>query len=102
MVASDELRERQMGFVLKTNHASNIPDIEICPVFKIAPEEIIAHKNSPVAGKHMPLLTTKWDLQSLNDFIEAKEACWHRDGLGHLRNRVQCRMANLNMALDCF
>jgi len=31
----------------------------------------------------MPLLTFKWDHDTVTKFIAAKEGCWRRDGLGH-------------------
>jgi len=49
----------------------------------IPPEQILAHMNDSRVAEHMPLLTTKWDLRSVADFVAAKEACWRRDGLGH-------------------
>lgn len=45
--------------------------------------EIIAHMSDDRVAKHMPLLTFKWDDAALAKFIEAKEECWHRGGLGH-------------------
>ncbi len=45
--------------------------------------EIISHMSDPRVAEHMPLLTFKWDQDALVKFIEAKEECWHRDGLGH-------------------
>ncbi|MCI5078044.1 GNAT family N-acetyltransferase [Oricola sp.] len=46
-------------------------------------EEIIAHMSDPRVAEHMPLLTGAWDRAACDAFIEAKEACWRRDGLGH-------------------
>ena len=54
---------------------SRLPDISAT--------EIIEHMSDARVAKHMPLLTFKWDHAALAKFIEAKEACWHRDGLGH-------------------
>lgn len=45
--------------------------------------EIIAHMSDPRVARHMPLLTFTWDRARLAEFVAAKEACWHRDGLGH-------------------
>ncbi len=45
--------------------------------------EIIAHMSDTRVAEHMPLLTFDWDETACADFIAAKEACWHRDGLGH-------------------
>lgn len=49
----------------------------------ISSDEIIAHMSDPRVAQHMPLLTFKWDKDALTKFVAAKEACWHRDGLGH-------------------
>ncbi len=49
----------------------------------IPPETIIAHMSDPRVAAHMPLLTFEWDRQRLAAFVAAKEAFWHRDGLGH-------------------
>lgn len=45
--------------------------------------EIIAHMSDARVAKHMPLLNFEWDEAALAKFIEAKETCWRRDGLGH-------------------
>jgi hypothetical protein len=50
---------------------------------EIATEVIIAHMSDPRVAQHMPLLTFKWDHAAVAKFVAAKEACWHRDGLGH-------------------
>lgn len=39
--------------------------------------------SNPRVAVHMPLLTDQWDYGTVRDFVAAKEACWHRDGLGH-------------------
>ena len=31
----------------------------------------------------MPLLTLEWDIDTAREFVETKEQCWARDGLGH-------------------
>jgi len=49
----------------------------------IAPDEIIAHMSDARVAEHMPLLTFKWDQESLAKFVSAKEEYWNRDGLGH-------------------
>lgn len=49
----------------------------------ISPDEILAHMSDPRVADHMPLLTFNWDHATVTKFIAAKEACWHRDGLGH-------------------
>lgn len=50
---------------------------------EISPEEIIMHMSDSPVAEHMPLLTCKWDRNTLDDFVKAKEECWRRDGLGH-------------------
>ena len=49
----------------------------------VPPQEILAHMSDPRIAEHMPLLTDRWDLKRVNEFVAAKEACWQRDGLGH-------------------
>ncbi len=34
-------------------------------------------------AEHMPLLTSKWDRNTVTEFVAIKEECWRRDGLGH-------------------
>lgn len=45
--------------------------------------DIQAHMRHPRLAEHMPLLTGRWDLDQCEALVEAKEACWARDGLGH-------------------
>lgn len=49
----------------------------------VSPGEIIAHMSDPRVAEHMPLLTRRFDRTAFDAFVAAKEACWHRDGLGH-------------------
>jgi len=49
----------------------------------IPPGEIIAHMSDPRVAEHMPMLTFQWDHDAVTRFVAVKEACWHRDGLGH-------------------
>lgn len=39
--------------------------------------------SDPRVAAHLPLLQGDWDRQSTLEFVEAKEAHWARDGLGH-------------------
>ncbi|MEM7315385.1 MAG: GNAT family N-acetyltransferase [Planctomycetota bacterium] len=50
---------------------------------RIQPDEIIAHMSDPRVAEHMPLLKNEWDEAAVSKFVADKEACWHRDGLGH-------------------
>lgn len=50
---------------------------------EIPPEQLMAHMSDPRVAAHMPLLTFAWDRKALDALIAAKEAYWHRDGLGH-------------------
>lgn len=45
--------------------------------------EITRHMSDPRVAEHMPLLQAPWTEDSSRAFVDAKEACWHRDGLGH-------------------
>ncbi|USG60572.1 GNAT family N-acetyltransferase [Sneathiella marina] len=49
----------------------------------IDPGLIIAHMSDPRVAKHMPLLTGDWSEATVAEFIDKKEECWRRDGLGH-------------------
>ena len=49
----------------------------------ISPDEIIAHMSDARVAEHMPLLTFKWDRNTVAEFVAAKEKHWRRDGLGH-------------------
>lgn len=65
---------------MKNNSGRNIT-FERLP--GISPEAILAHMSDPRVAEHMPLLTFKWDLDTVAGFVAAKEECWRRDGLGH-------------------
>lgn len=58
-------------------------DIAFTRLTEIAPAEIAAHMSDPRVAEHMPLLTGAWDLKAVAGFVDHKEACWARDGLGH-------------------
>ncbi|WP_428645062.1 GNAT family N-acetyltransferase [Roseibium sp.] len=58
-------------------------DITFARLTAISPDELVAHMSDPRVGEHMPLLTMTWDRETARTFVEAKEACWSRDGLGH-------------------
>ncbi len=45
--------------------------------------ELAAHMSDPRLRAHMPLLTGPWGEVEARAFVDAKEACWARDGLGH-------------------
>ena len=44
---------------------------------------LIDHMSDPRLARHMPLLTQPFDANAAQHFVNAKEACWQRDGLGH-------------------
>jgi len=54
---------------------ARLPDVSL--------DELVAHMTDPRVAEHMPLLKPGWDREHAARFVEAKEACWHRDGLGH-------------------
>ncbi len=58
-------------------------DITFSRLYKIQPNEIIAHMSDPRVAEHMPLLTFEWDEDAVAKFVETKEESWRRDGLGH-------------------
>lgn len=59
------------------------PEIAFVRLTEISLDEITAHMSDPRVTEHMPLATGTWDKQSSAAFVAGKEACWHRDGLGH-------------------
>ncbi|MEP2531759.1 GNAT family N-acetyltransferase [Shimia sp.] len=58
-------------------------DIAFVPLGDVDPEEILRHMADPRVAEHLPLLTGAFDRAMLAQFLEAKAACWSRDGLGH-------------------
>ncbi|MCK7614697.1 GNAT family N-acetyltransferase [Roseibium sediminicola] len=58
-------------------------EIEFRRLTDIAPEILLAHMSDPRVGEHLPLQTFTWDLDMVEKFVAAKEACWQCDGLGH-------------------
>ncbi|WP_172292921.1 GNAT family N-acetyltransferase [Pseudoruegeria sp. HB172150] len=61
----------------------DLPDISFVRLTEVAPAEIIAHMSDPRVTEHMPLAKGGWTQDTCAAFVEAKEACWQRDGLGH-------------------
>ena len=59
------------------------PKVTFVRLPEIPPGEILAHMSEPRIAEHMPLLTFRWDLDTVTRFVTDKEAYWHRDGLGH-------------------
>ena len=49
----------------------------------VEPSVLVAHMSDPRVTAHMPLLTAEWDLETVATFLDQKEQCWTRDGLGH-------------------
>ncbi len=58
-------------------------DIIFARLPDISPDEIVAHMSDPRVVEHMPLVDGPWDRCVCDAFVQAKEACWRRDGLGH-------------------
>ncbi len=58
-------------------------DIEFARLTEVDVREIAAHMSDPRVAEHMPLLTVPWGEEEAARFVEAKEDCWRRDGLGH-------------------
>ncbi|POF34168.1 GNAT family N-acetyltransferase [Roseibium marinum] len=50
---------------------------------EIPADELMTHMSDPRVAEHMPLLNFTWDRDAIKKFVASKEACWHRDGLGH-------------------
>ncbi|WP_170592261.1 GNAT family N-acetyltransferase [Ruegeria arenilitoris] len=58
-------------------------EIQFLRLPQIEPAEIARHMSDPRVARHLPLVTGPWDIAMARAFIDAKEACWERDGLGH-------------------
>ena len=58
-------------------------DLTFARLTAVSAAEILAHMTNPRVAEHMPLLTSEWDMNAVEDFVAAKEECWRRDGLGH-------------------
>ncbi len=59
------------------------PEITFVRLSAVAPREIIDHMSDPRVATHLPLLTGAFDQRACAAFLDAKDACWRRDGLGH-------------------
>lgn len=57
--------------------------ITFARLYEIEPKDITDHMSDLRLRDHMPLLTQKWDEVATQSFVQEKEACWQRDGLGH-------------------
>ncbi|WP_300029104.1 GNAT family N-acetyltransferase [uncultured Roseobacter sp.] len=60
-----------------------MPQIRFTRLTQTDPADIVAHMSDPRVAAHMPLLDFEWDTAKARDFVNTKEACWDRDGLGH-------------------
>ena len=58
-------------------------DIEFLKLTEIDPSAITAHMSDPRVGENMPLLKGRWSHAQTLAFVDAKEAAWAADGLGH-------------------
>lgn len=59
------------------------PEITFVRLSAVSSDDISAHMSDPRTVAHMPLATGAWDRRASDAFVEAKEAYWCRDGLGH-------------------
>lgn len=59
------------------------PEVTFVRLTEIELSEIARHMTDPRIAEHMPLLTFEWDINVASDFVDKKEECWARDGLGH-------------------
>ncbi|PWE28403.1 GNAT family N-acetyltransferase [Maritimibacter sp. 55A14] len=59
------------------------PRITLARLPDIPLQVLVEHMSDPRVAEHMPLLKDAWNRDIAADFVAAKEACWHRDGLGH-------------------
>lgn len=59
------------------------PAITFARLTDIPIRQLVDHMSQPRVAEHMPLLTFAWTPEVARTFVETKEACWERDGLGH-------------------
>lgn len=59
------------------------PEVTFVRLTEVELSEIVSHMSDPRIAEHMPLLTFEWDVNVASNFINKKEECWARDGLGH-------------------
>ncbi len=50
---------------------------------EVDPEDILSHMSDPRLAEHLPLLKGTWNRAAVDHFVQVKEECWARDGLGH-------------------
>ena len=62
---------------------SPYPDLRFVRLSDIDPAVLLDHMSDRRIARHLPLLGTGWDLERIAAFVQAKEQCWARDGLGH-------------------
>lgn len=62
---------------------SKLRGLRFARLTEVPPQEISRHMSDPRMAEHMPLLTGAWDVEAAKSFVQAKESCWQRDGLGH-------------------
>lgn len=66
-----------------TIRKTSLPAVDFVRLPTIAPAVLLDHMSDRRIARHLPLLGTGWDLNRIEAFVEAKEQCWDRDGLGH-------------------
>lgn len=59
------------------------PKITFCPLSEVAPVEILHHMRDPKIATHLPLLTRRWQLSDVVEFVAVKEQDRVAHGIGH-------------------
>ena len=59
------------------------PTITFARLSEVSRDDVLDQMSDPRLATHMPLLTFKWDHDTVTQFVAAKEETWRRDGLGH-------------------
>lgn len=62
---------------------STSPALRFVRLSKIDPQVLLDHMSDRRIARHLPLLGTGWDIERITAFVQVKEQCWERDGLGH-------------------
>lgn len=68
---------------LASRRSDDPPEIKFLRLSEIPAAQILDHMTDERVARHLPLMRTRWDIETVRAFVAAKEECWRRDGLGH-------------------
>lgn len=64
-------------------HPAPDRDLAFARLAQVPLDALVDHMSDPRVARHMPLLAQPWNADAAQRFVEVKETCWRRDGLGH-------------------